>query len=363
MDEIKTIRQKRFAALNKAQTILRKYTSSESFKSLKSCFKDMISSEVAIYKSREHKKAFFGNLSTCSSVWGCPVCSAKIQARRRQEIVKAIKYAYSHGLKVVMFTFTHPHNKSHGLKDCIEMHNFALRRLRAGGAWKKFKDRIGYQGLIRSNEVTHGANGWHWHCHELWFVRADLDIAKEIDFVKDKWYKSCKDAGFTISDIEAFFEHSIDVIDNAKSSDYMAKSGASWGADRELTGGASKKGAGRNPFDFLVSDDKKDELLFMEYVRATKGKCQMFWSPGLKDKVGIANKTDEELNKEEMDTADVVARLNDEAWKTVLNNCARAELLSIAEDKGFQGVSEWFADYGIMLKPPNDCECINYQYE
>ena len=101
----------------------------------------------------------------------------------------------------------------------------------------------------------------------------------------------------------------------------------------------------------------------MEYVKATKGKCQMFWSPGLKDKVGIANKTDEELNKEDMDTADVVARLNDEAWKTVLNNCARAELLSIAEDRGFQGVFEWFADYGIMLKPPNDCECINYQYE
>lgn len=363
MDEIRTVRERRFAALKKAQSILRENTAFRDFNSIKSCFNYIVGEEAVIYKSREYNKAFYGNVSTCSSVWGCPVCAAKIQARRRQEIVKAIKYAYSHGLKVIMLTFTHPHNKSHGLKDCISMHNEALRRLRAGKAWQKFKDRIGYQGLIRSNEVTYGANGWHWHCHELWFVRADVDIAKEIDFIKDKWYKSCEKAGFTISDKEAFFEHSIDIMDNAKSSDYMAKSGASWGADRELTGGASKKGAGRNPFDFLISDDKKDELLFMEYVRATKGKCQMFWSSGLKDKVGIVNKTDEELNKEEMDTADVVARLNDDAWKTVLNNHARAELLSIAEDKGFQGVSEWFADYGIMLKPPNDCECINYQYE
>ena len=35
--------------------------------------------------------------------------------------------------------------------------------------------RQGFKGLIRSLEVTHGANGWHPHTHELWFLKGSAE--------------------------------------------------------------------------------------------------------------------------------------------------------------------------------------------
>src|SRR4029453_11005378 len=34
--------------------------------------------EVQVIRSREHKTASYKGLQTCGSVWGCPVCAAKI---------------------------------------------------------------------------------------------------------------------------------------------------------------------------------------------------------------------------------------------------------------------------------------------
>ena len=39
--------------------------------------------KVDVMRDKSHGKAFFRGLQTCSSVWACPVCAAKIAERRR----------------------------------------------------------------------------------------------------------------------------------------------------------------------------------------------------------------------------------------------------------------------------------------
>ncbi len=67
--------------------------------------------------SKEHKKAFYTGLAVCGSVWSCPVCTAKIQERRRLEISKGMDKAYESGLKCVMVTLTFPHMSFQKLDD------------------------------------------------------------------------------------------------------------------------------------------------------------------------------------------------------------------------------------------------------
>lgn len=56
--------------------------------------------------------------------------------------------------------------------------------LRKGKLWDKFKQKISFEGLIRSLEVTHGKNGWHPHTHELWFISKDIEQEDFIEYVK-----------------------------------------------------------------------------------------------------------------------------------------------------------------------------------
>lgn len=45
---------------------------------------------VRIVRSGSSGHAAYHNLLTCGNVWLCPVCRAKIQARRGEEIAKAV---------------------------------------------------------------------------------------------------------------------------------------------------------------------------------------------------------------------------------------------------------------------------------
>lgn len=347
------LRQKRYALQDKLQALLKHLTAHNEFKNIKGCMHTQLS-DVAVYHSHEHHKAFYGNLIQCSSVWACPVCAPKIQARRALEISKALHWVYSNGYKAIMVTFTQPHTKGDRLKDIIAKHSIAMNKMKSGSQFTHFKRRTGYAGQIRGLETTYGSNGWHWHAHELWIVSADCNIENEIEFLKNKWLRSCKTAGFEIKNEDDFLQHAFNIIDNAHATDYLQKLGKNWGIDKELTHGSHKRGQGMSPFELLESSDPIHNMLFMEYIRATKGKAQLFWSRGLKDKTDVSEKTDEEINNEEIDKAKIIAYLERELWKCVLQKNARAEILNITEFAGFEGLRQWFANYGFILKPPKN---------
>lgn len=303
---------------------------------------------VGVHLANEHKKAFFSGLVTCGSVWSCPVCAAKVQERRREEIAQAIDWAYLNKLQPVMVTLTHPHKAWHELGQLLEQQADALHRLRAGAPWGRVKAWAGYRGLIRALELTHGANGWHPHTHEIWFVRADLGADELKAKVLERWQSSCIRAGLLDpndkAQLAAFQARAVDVKGNCSASDYLAKQDDSrhWGADREMSKASTKAGRakGQHPFGLLAkaATCTRSAELFVSYSLSMRGKRQLFWSAGLKGRVGIDDLTDEVLAEQEREDADMLGQLDHSDWVTVRQAGARAAVLDAAEDGGWPAV-------------------------
>jgi len=306
---------------------------------------------VGISKSKQYGKAFYTGLSRCGSVWGCPVCAVKVQQRRRLEIAQGIEWAYASGYKCVMVTLTFPHYAFQQLDDLILRQRDALRRLRKGRVWDVFKADIDYQGLIRSLELTYGDNGWHPHTHELWIVRADADADEMRATILHQWELACRGAGLLEGPTPpAFLIRSVDIHDNASTGDYLAKQDDSkhWGADREMSGAATKeaKKKGTHPFGFLrqyAEGDKDAGARFIQYIdTVTKRRCrQVYWSPGLKGRVGVDEVSDEAIAEREEDRADDLGQLTPDEWSVVIAAEGKARVLDLAEDGGITAVRDW----------------------
>ncbi len=312
---------------------------------------------VNVKKSIEHGGAFYTGLVVCGSP-ACPVCTAKVEERRRVEIAKAFEWAYStKNLKVIMVTFTFPHYQFQSLAKLLPMQADAYKRLRQGAPWTRIKERMGFVGLIRSLEVTIGANGWHPHTHEAWLVSKDCDLADFEEKIVSRWLNSCLRAGIEVKSEKAFRKHAVDIIDNATSSDYLAKQDSSkyWGADRELAKGVSKTGRyendliGRHPHTLLedsFNGDIQAGKKYLEYAFATRGKARIFWSKGLKDMVGVNDVTDEEIANRIEDTAINLAVLGADEWAVIVKagRDARANILDIAESGGTEAILDYVAE-------------------
>lgn len=307
---------------------------------------------VAVNAAAATRSAFYTGLISCGCVWTCAVCAVKIQEKRRQEIALAIDYAYKNNLQPVLVTLTFPHERTQKLTDLLKMQASALARLRKGKAWDNFKGEIIYSGLIRSLELTHGLNGWHPHTHELWFVGKEIKAEDIKEFVLDKWYTSCVKSGLidgNQKDMLNFYKHAVDIKGNCSASDYLAKQDSSknWGVDREVAKASSKSGkkSGLHPFSFLT-DEHKNITLWLEYTRSIKGKSQLFWSRGLKKKVGIDEISDEEIAEEE--EINVLGLLDYDDWKLIRNSKNRTVILDIAEN--FEFDNAWNEIKKLLIK-------------
>ena len=227
----------------------------------------------------------------------------------------------------------------------------ALRKLRAGAPWKRIKDRNGFDGLIRALEINHGANGWHPHTHELWCVDESVNTNELQATVTNRWMTMLKKAGLLLGDDKAARRYAVDIKDNMSATQYLTKHGKkTWGGDRELAKASTKKGkkAGRSPFQ-LAADAAggcgKSEALWWEYVRATKGKSRLYWSEGLKGKVGITDKKDEVLAAEQTEKADLLGLLTSKQWKAVRSSGrSTAGLLEAAEAGGWAAVENFISN-------------------
>ncbi|KVV25794.1 hypothetical protein WK79_10925 [Burkholderia ubonensis] len=134
--------------------------------------------------------------------------------------------------------------------------------------------------------------------------------------------------------------------DAAEASTYIGKWGdlmdKRWGTDSEMTKANIKKGreGSMTPFDFLraiIQDgDLEYEDKFREYASAVKGKQQLVWSPGLKDRYLIEEKSDEEVATEKVEEADLLGVLDWQDWKFILQNDLRFKLLQEVEEHGYE---------------------------
>ena len=320
---------------------------------------------VGIHKSQAYLQAHYSGIATCGSVWACPVCATKIQERRRLELEHLVQWADDQDLQAIMVTFTFPHASFDTLADLTSKQADAFKRLRAGSPFKRFRESIGYQGLVRSLECTHGGNGWHPHTHELWIVDpsvTDSILARLVEL----WERACVRAGLLdpldLAKVEAFRCHSVDVRLQATSGEYLAKQDSSraWGITHEVAKATSKKGKakGVHPHEFLIRRSPGDEARYFEYIEAMKGRPQLYWSPGLKDRCGLDDVDDETIAAEQRDEADLLGNLGDEDWKFIQKHRIAAQVLDVAETGGWFKVLVYLKRLGLQTdraywQPPN----------
>ncbi|HVW49901.1 MAG TPA: protein rep [Trinickia sp.] len=305
--------------------------------------------EIAVYRNKDTKQAYFGNLTTCGMVWTCPVCASKISEHRRQELTELIeKHNLNKGF-VYMLTLTLPHYKKDNLKDLMDRVKKAMKYLTSHYDYRKILKSIGQVGSVRALEVTWSyKNGWHPHFHILQLT--DMELFKDnFTEVKEKiwsiWVKACVEAGLNPPSLK----HGVDFQGGQQAGDYVSK----WGVECELTKWHLKSGKNSfSPFQlldvYLTTEDENERKLaynlFREYQKAFKGFRQLYWSKDLKKKYGLNDLTDDEV-MELSEKSEFVGYISKQDWKVVLKSKTknpffahkfkgdcRAEILKIASN-------------------------------
>jgi hypothetical protein len=290
--------------------------------------------------------AMLGGVQTCNSVWNCPVCQAKISERRRVELAAGVAAWRERGGQIFLVTLTVQHelgeplyvppDGSEGASGVLSDLIQASYDLRSGGTWDRFLKQFMVIGTVRALECTYSErHGWHPHLHLLCFVDACVDVVQFGDRLRDRWLDVVAKTGRYASGYGFDCRSSNDEI-----AEYVAKWGKepSWTVSHELTKSASKsaRAAGHSPHWLLecyaLGDNPEMGELWREYAIAFKGRRQLEWSRGLREKLlpGTRDKSDEELNTEFESDAILLAQLTLAEWRVIVKLDARGELLDLA---------------------------------
>ena len=330
------------------------------------------------------KKGRIEGLQSCSSPWACPVCSAKISVRRcDRELTPALATAKAKGWLVLFVTWTVPHQQGTPLLDVLAALGKARDYVRSGGAWTRLRKKFGVEGSIRALEVTYGKNGWHPHHHELIFLDparcyasalgkdGKVDTLALLVKLRERW-----DLGAAKAKLPAVSEdHGVTLSETYKDiQKYIAKFGRDpkWGVAQEMSRQQVKKAKakkGLSPFQLLgiVADGEvvgglptpaEAKELFREYAAAMKSSHQLRWTPaitvkgvqvepGLKEKLGIVELTDAEVEALYTDRLhrEVVAELDVPAWNLLRADGQNVPLLSLLAEGDRAGVDALIEPY------------------
>jgi hypothetical protein len=329
---------------------------------IKGCGRGRRAEFVGVRHSPGHGAGFSG-LVTCGSVWACPVCSAKILARRSLELGVGLLSWENSGGQLVMGTLTMRHNRGHSLVqewDALAKSWDSILRSRV---WKKWLTRLGSPGLIRVVEVTYGENGWHVHLHFVLLV-ADSVFADSVDafgsWVTAKWSRGLEASGMPGALSAGQDVHMVEGVTAASElGEYLAKSTAYGVADslgRELMGSWSKEARGFHSTvpAWRIAEEfgQTGEAILLdrwsEYERGSKGRRQSTWSRGLRDLLGLNDeKSDEEIAEEVHGDEDLV-RITAAGWETAWrSHVPTCRILAAVETGGTAGLRAYLTDNGI----------------
>jgi hypothetical protein len=300
--------------------------------------------------------AHFSGLTSCGSIWACPVCNPKIRNGRAIEISAAAARWDKRGNTVAMLTLTFPHDMGMRLAALMPLLADGFRSLIRGRPWRRLRDDLGIVGTIRAVEVTHGGSGWHPHAHVLIFMHGELDaagIAALLLYVRPRWARWITSQGYRLP----HDTHGADIgicRSAEEAGNYVAKTQDGRSAGNEMARGDMKQGraGSRTPFeildDFRWTGDVEDLALWHEYETATKGHQCITWSPGLRAIVGAeAEMTDEQLAEQEIG-GDDVAVIPAEVWREVVRIPGLdAALLGACERGGLEAMNKLLGRHGL----------------
>lgn len=284
---------------------------------------------VSLFKALAAQRAHFGNVTQCGSVWHCPVCSAKIAARRSAEMLLATQRAVDEGGSVGLVTLTVQHSVADSCADTLERLQRLNDRVNSGKRAKAFRERFGVLGQIKAVEFTVGRNGWHPHIHALLFCDGHVDWSDVGASLRSRYLTAAvSEFGMSLPDI------AVDVRGGSAAATYIS----GWGIHSEVAGGAWKTGKGESsaPFDLLLKVSNPDTsrearrdaaLKFVDFATAvsritgdrTTSIRQLVWSRGLKDRFGVLELTDEEIADTEEEPSVLLGNLSFSDWLRILS--------------------------------------------
>ncbi len=283
---------------------------------------------------RSNHGAYFSGLMQCGSVWVCPICAGKVAEGRAEELQRGIDYALAVGNGCMMVTLTFSHGRGDILADTLSGFSKALRSLKSGRSYQALMRDYGITGEVRALEVTHGqANGWHPHTHAITFSRCKLSDRDRFRFecrLFVLWRAACAKAGIGAP----VFGVGVHVRPAKDAADYVAK----WGFAQEVTRAHIKqaKAGGRTPWQLLAAADAGDQhaaWLFREFAQCFRGKRQLFYSAGLRQKLGLLDElTDQQLLDIEPQEKTLVCEIEPDEWRMIVRFRARAAVLEAARN-------------------------------
>lgn len=258
--------------------------------------------------NENRKKAHFGNVQICGSIWSCPVCAKQITEKRRQELKTGLeKWKSAHEGAVYLLTLTFSHSKDQPLKFLLEGLRKAMKRFYETTKVQAIFKKLGIKYKIKGLEVTYGQNGWHPHHHVLLLAsHHDLLFKNYATELTELWIKACLKSGLNAPSMQ----HGLDLRNGYYAEQYISK----WGLEDEITKGNIKKGrnGSYSPFDLLqlsITDEivhgRSAAKLFQEFAISMKGARQLEWGRGLRNFLEMEQeKSDQEL-AEETDKASI----------------------------------------------------------
>lgn len=299
---------------------------------------------VQVLYSQKTKRAFYGNLAQCASVWHDPVCAAKITERRRVELAAALDAC---GLYQVMVTRTFQHERGDKLAEMRADFTAAKRRVKSGKGWATFENRFKVLGSIAGTEVTYGLeNGFHLHDHSLYLLEDRVDLEAFKDGMFKKYAAAMADQGRQAARV-GFDVRATD----QGAREYVAK----FGVDFELAKYPTKRGRAGHYSAFQLLQLYGEGVawagpVFVEYAEAMKGSKQLVWSRGLRDLLMLGREAnDQEVTEAHEADAVTLAWLTLPQWRRILAADKRGQLLEVASTGDLALLVAYLRTLGVYL--------------
>jgi hypothetical protein len=317
--------------------------------------------------------AHFGNVGLCGNIWSCPTCSPRIRHERALEVDRACReWITAHGGgSVLLLTLTMPHDWGEPLHETLRTVREANRGVWSGRARNEERELFGLAHFIRAHDCTVGPNGWHPHIHALLFterVLAHLEVATLRERLHLRWVSAIVRRGRRAPSSEhgTLLEaaHTVPQVSRYVAQVVGSDSALTSQASFEIMRGDLKRSriqGHRTPWqvleDFAAFGDDDDLHLFNEWEQATRGVHAMQWSRGLRQRVGVDHKSDDEIVAEEIGGEIVYVFERGpafsepyEAWHTLCRvRGARSRLLDLVESGGDKNAIDAFLE-GLLVR-------------
>ncbi|MCS0582040.1 hypothetical protein NX784_10600 [Massilia pinisoli] len=248
-----------------------------------------------------------------------------------------------------MVTYTAAHTISDPLEKLLVGLKAAKRNLTQSRTYRHLA--ASRTGSVSATEITYGSKGWHAHQHDAWFFDlAAPDPNKLADELFDPWLNALTKEG--MSAVQFYRDKrtgenrriGVDVRAAWDASEYLTKFDRerNWSLAKEMTEGRSKQGRVQDsltPWELLEDaiirgKDSPTAKLWIEYLRATKGKSAISLMPAAKllKELGMPTRLDDFIDANSVGVGEVIGKVSDHYFDRAVRECGLGSLLEAARN-------------------------------